>query len=587
MKTSTGAGILLAAATILTGHNSHAEAFPRTVHSFGGTPDGYNSLGELILSGDTLFGATESGGTYNNGTLFSINTNGTGYKVIYSFPSAFPTNAVFPPGSTNLEGTEPVGGLVICSNRLFGAAELGGPSGMGTLFSVNMDGTDYRVLHSFSWVGTYLPITNLDGAGPNGDLLLVSNTFYGTTFEGGNYADGTVFKVNADGSEFSVLHSFGYNYSADGGSPNSGLVLNSNMLYGTTRGGGMWGVGTIFAVSTDGTIFTVLHTFGTGGNGSEYPDGAYPRGGLTLSGNTLYGTTTGGGSNNGGTIFSINLDGSGFTQLYSFSATLSNGQNGNTNAIGANPWGTLVASSNFLYGTADTGTTNGNGIVFALQTDGGSFTVLHTFSALSGQPPAGTNLDGANPETGLLLSGNVLYGTTIYGGTGGYGTIFSLQDLTAAPVSTVAPGSQSVTVGKLASFSVAAYGSPPFSYQWLFNGTNVAGATNAVIVISNAFPTDAGPYAIIVTNGYGSITSAPVTLTVLPLVLTEPASLANGQFQFNFDTGSNVNYTIQYSSTLTHWISLLTIKGNGDVLTVTDPQAAGRSAGFYRVLVSK
>src|SRR5882724_11020102 len=109
---------------------------------------------------------------------------------------------------------------------------------------------------------------------------------------------------------FTNLYSFtGGN---DGGVPYAGLILSGNTLYGTTASGGSSGNGTVFAVNTDGSVFTDLYSF-TGGN-----DGGAPRAGLILSGNTLYGTTTGGGSSGYGTVFAVNTDGSVFTNLYSF-----------------------------------------------------------------------------------------------------------------------------------------------------------------------------------------------------------------------------------------------------------------------------
>src|SRR5215831_4231023 len=79
----------------------------------------------------------------------------------------------------------------------------------------------------------------------------------------------------------------------DGANPNGGLLLSNNTLYGTAYSGGSSGYGSVFAVNTDGTGFTNLHSF-TGGS-----DGANPIGGLILSSNTLYGTTANGGSSEG------------------------------------------------------------------------------------------------------------------------------------------------------------------------------------------------------------------------------------------------------------------------------------------------
>jgi uncharacterized repeat protein (TIGR03803 family) len=178
-------------------------------------------------------------------------------------------------------------------------------------------------------------------------------------------------------------------------------VLSGSTLYGTTSYGGTNGGGTVFVVNTDGTGFTNLYNF-TGGT-----DGAIPRAGLVLSGNTLYGTTSFG-SVVWGTVFKINTDGAGFTNLYDFSG----------GSDGGNPEASLVLSGSTLYGTTKSGGTNGYGTVFVINTDGTSFTNLYSFTGGS---------DGANPEAGLVLSGNALYGTTCLGGTNSNGTVFKIS----------------------------------------------------------------------------------------------------------------------------------------------------------------
>jgi uncharacterized repeat protein (TIGR03803 family) len=140
---------------------------------------------------------------------------------------------------------------------------------------------------------------NSDGANPNAGLILSGNTLYGTAADGGGWDAGTVFAVNTDGSGFWILHSF--TGGSDGANPWAGMILSGNTLYGTTYSGGSSGKGTVFAVNTDGTGFTNLHHF-TGGI-----DGAGPIGGLILSGNTLYGTTKVGGTSGNGTAFSLSL----------------------------------------------------------------------------------------------------------------------------------------------------------------------------------------------------------------------------------------------------------------------------------------
>ena len=161
------------------------------------------------------------------------------------------------------------------------------------------------------------------------------------------------------------------------------------------------GIGTLFEANTDGSGFTNLYTFNDGS------DGADPYAGLILSGSTLYGTTSRGGALNDGTVFAVNTDGSGFTNLYSFT----NGSDG------ASPRPGLVLSGNTLYGTAQFG--GGSvGTVFAVNTDGTGFTNLYTFTGRS---------DGVLPAGGLILSGNILYGTAVIGGNSGGGTLFSIS----------------------------------------------------------------------------------------------------------------------------------------------------------------
>src|SRR5450759_1906199 len=153
---------------------------------------------------------------------------------------------------------------------------------------------------------------------------------------------------------FTNLHSFTATFgpnstNSDGARPYAGLILSGNTLYGTAYYGGSSGYGTVFAVNTNGTIFTNLHSF-------NYSDGAYPQAGLILSGNTLYGTASGGGSSGNGTVFAVSTNGTGFTNLHSFTATSGSLY---TNSDGATPYAGLILSGNTLYGTASSGGSSG------------------------------------------------------------------------------------------------------------------------------------------------------------------------------------------------------------------------------------
>src|SRR2546425_918651 len=96
-----------------------------------------------------------------------------------------------------------------------------------------------------------------------------------------------------------------------------------------------------------------------------------------------------------------------FTTLYNFNPTAPP----STGSDGANPYASLILSDDTLYGTATGGGSSGSGTVFAVNTDGTGFTNLHSFTTGSGSFPNITNSDGGNPLAGLILSGNTLFGT--------------------------------------------------------------------------------------------------------------------------------------------------------------------------------
>lgn len=361
--------------------------------------DGAHPSAGLLLLGNTLYGTAQDGGSAGSGTLYAVNTDGTGFSVLHNFSA---TSGTF---DNNSDGAIPQGRLISSGNTLYGTAIAGGSAGVGTVFALNTDGSSFLTLHSFTGLAG-----NGDGAYPYGGLVLSGTTLYGTASESGSTGNGTVFALNTDGTGFRTLYSFtasrtnatGFYTNTDGAHPWGSLRLAGNTLYGTASEGGSEGKGTVFAINIDGTGFRTLHSFGA-------PfDGAYPYAGLVLSGNTLYGTTEFGGIVGKGTVFALNADGSGFNALYHFSG-------GND---GAYPTSELIASSNTLYGTTQSGGTTGQGTVFVVNVDGSGFTSLYSFSG-----PA----DGAVPTAGLVLSGGTLYGTASAGGSSSLGTVFNLS----------------------------------------------------------------------------------------------------------------------------------------------------------------
>jgi len=409
-----------------------------TLYSFTNGNDGANPYGipyGVVLAGHTLYGTTTYGGDPGDGTVFAVNTDGAGFTTLYSF------SATDPSAGTNEDGAEP-NGLILSGNTLYGTATVGGTAGNGTVFSLNLDGTGFTTLYNFSATDPNTGV-NTDGAQPFADVILSGDTLFGTTTYGGESGNGTVFAVNTDGTGFAVLHTFSATdantgFNTDGAVPYAELTVSGGTLFGTGTYGGAAGNGTVFALNTNGTRFTTLYNFSAlDPSESTNSDGAYPNG-VILSGATLYGTANAGGNFGNGTVFAVNTNGADFTSLHNFSET--NDITG-VNGDGADPLVGLILSRDTLFGTSAGGGGSGNGTIFAVNTNGTDFTTLYSFTAPD--PNTGINSDGANPEAGLILSGDTLYSTAYGGGGSGYGTVFSLS---FAPILTIIPSGTNVVL---------------------------------------------------------------------------------------------------------------------------------------------
>jgi len=151
--------------------------------------DGMNPNGGLILAGNTLYGTTSQGGKEGFGTAFRINTDGMDFTNLHNF---------------NIGGSAPAAGLTLSGCALFGTAYQGGEFGYGTIFAVNTDGSGFTNLYSFT--------NGSDGAYPIAELILAGNSLYGTAsddgsegYEGGY---GALFSMNTNGTGFKILHTF-------------------------------------------------------------------------------------------------------------------------------------------------------------------------------------------------------------------------------------------------------------------------------------------------------------------------------------------------------------------------------------------
>jgi uncharacterized repeat protein (TIGR03803 family) len=307
------------------------------------------------------------------------------------------------------DGFFPNGDLVNIKGTLYGTTKFGGGStacggGCGTVFKVTSKGAE-QVLHAFSFT---------DGSTPVAGLVNIGGTLYGTTLLGGTSTScgsqgcGTVFSITPDGT-FTVLHNFAGGH--DGNTPYASLTNVHGTLYGTTQGGGLYNYGTVFKITTAG-VESVIYAF------KGQTDGAYPNAPVIGVGKVLYGTTKQGGAygttqGGFGTVFSV-TDAGAETVLHSFG----NGTDG------FYPFGALLNVGGTLYGTTYSGGTLGDGTVYALTT-AGTETLVYSFTS-------GT--DGLRGVGGLVSIKGLLYGTTQSGGTPGHGTVFNFTKAGAESV---------------------------------------------------------------------------------------------------------------------------------------------------------
>lgn len=343
------------------------------MHNFDYT-DGQQPISSMLLLGNRLYGTALGGSTNLSGCIYSIDTNGSGFRVIYSFDS----NRWGAAYST----------LCYASGKFYGCSQEGAHDS-GTVFSIDTSGANYKDIFSFN--------------GPDGrsngrvQLVVFGYKIYGMTFYGGTYHYGTIFSIDTNGGGFKDIHDFNY---SNGAYPYGALMLIGKSLYGMTTLGGVDSDGCIFSIDTSGAGYRILHSFS--GN-----DGYEPYSSLTLSGSTLYATTTAGGTYSSGTIFSIDTSGSGFTNLFNF-----NGFNG------FSPLCNFVISGGVLTGIVEFGGANNDGCIFSIETNGTNFTDLFDFN--------GAN--GVQPEDNLFPAGNTLYGTTTVGGYFNDGEVFRFKD---------------------------------------------------------------------------------------------------------------------------------------------------------------
>jgi uncharacterized repeat protein (TIGR03803 family) len=205
-----------------------------------------------------------------------------------------------------------------------------------------------------------------------------------------------------------------------------------------------------------------------------------------------------------------------------------------------------------------------------------------------GSPATGTNFSScALTNVGTNQAGN--YSVEVFNG---YGSVTSSNALLTVkifpPMIGLQPSSQSAMVGSSASFSVAVIsGTPPFSYQWRFNGTNLLNATNAAYAIQAVAATNAGEYFVVVTNSAGSATSSNALLTVI-VPPTLALQFLAGYPLLDLSGTLSSNFVVQYRTNLagTNWVNLLSLTNlSSSPYLFLDSGGVGQAARFYRAFM--
>jgi uncharacterized repeat protein (TIGR03803 family) len=384
----------------------------------GSQPDTRPVLG----AGGAVYGMTYTGGVNGNGVIYRYDSESGKYSVLHTF-GALDANGA------NSDGANPGVALTRGHGDVFyGMASFGGPNGTGTIFKITASGK-FTVLHAFSAVDAKLH--NTDGANPLRTVVIgADGNLYGTTRLGGLNTCGPrasgcgVAWVMTPWGSFSVVHQF----QASEGHAASLLQARDGFFYGcAVFPFAAAGSGTLFRMAPSGGHFEILHRFGAvdvNGANSDGADCFEPL--VETHPGMLYGSTTYGGPNGNGVVFRYSAA-KGLEIVHAFSASNASGEN----TDGANPYARLTRGEDgALYSTASYGGTYGNGVVYRIRPNG-SFKVLYTFGAAD--PTTGSNVDGANPDYGVLVDGGSLVGMADYGGNGsvagaiGNGTLYRLK----------------------------------------------------------------------------------------------------------------------------------------------------------------
>jgi uncharacterized repeat protein (TIGR03803 family) len=413
--------LVAAVAVLLPAQSADSAGYTlKTLYSFcvpSGCPDGYFPVAGVVADkSGTLYGSAEGGGKFGGGVIFSLTPkNGTyKFRTLYSFCKQ----------SGCTDGSSPQGTLVEDVNgNLYGTTADAGSQHAGTIFrlSPGAKGWKYKVIYTFCTEAKCA-----DGAVDQYGLSYKGQTagkpwngkspLFGSTNSGGAHNNGTIFVLTPNGSQwdYAVIHNI-----QTGMVPNLVLVDQGGNLFITSQQGGANGGGNFYTLANGTWKEGTIHSFCSVGNCA---DGEFPTGTLALDGDgNVFGVTTLGGSGGNGVLFERPASG-GFAVVYNFCSD---------GSCGVFPQDLSFGNvSHNLFGVAEEGGSNNDGVVFAFAFKNGIWNqkVIEDFCA------DGNCTSGAYPEAPILedASGN-LFGTTVYGGNlacgggGGCGTVFELK----------------------------------------------------------------------------------------------------------------------------------------------------------------
>jgi uncharacterized repeat protein (TIGR03803 family) len=326
-----------------------------------------------------LWITAELQGIDNKGAIFVTDGSDNNFHSVYDCYDKIP---------------QPTGNIVMAANGLiYGCNPSFCQTDRGVLYAYNKETDSVTNVHFFGLdpESGLLPYSGLN-LGNDGNL-------YGLTNVGGNKGGGVIFKVDPSDNIYHVLHHFD---SVSGYRPFGGVIqLSDGKLYGMTTYGGLHDAGVIFSFDLSNSTYSVLHHFNNTTGGTPWYSNL-----LKATDGKLYGMTAGGGLNLAGVIFSFDLSGNIYTDLYDFDGTR-----------GANPNGTLTqATDGNLYGVAGDGGAHGYGALFYFDPLSGRCNNLFDFDITTGYRPQRDLLQAANGK---------LYGTTLIGGASNAGVVFS------------------------------------------------------------------------------------------------------------------------------------------------------------------